>query len=148
MIGLRWDHTEFTIRPCWSHGEATMRPCWTNDAATIRQSWSHNFAVMSSSGDSRILCWGANGAGIFVWGAKGRLSAEGAKLRLPKARSPSRLGGLGRVVSSQTDAIFNISSQNGEHFGILLISHFKQLKFSYLKMWDKNFFQTLFGRLK
>jgi len=38
--------------------------------------------------------WGTNGAGIFVWGAKRRLSAEGAKLRLPKARSASRLGGL------------------------------------------------------
>jgi len=24
--------------------------------------------------------WGANEAGIFVWGAKGELSAEGAKL--------------------------------------------------------------------
>jgi len=39
--------------------------------------------------------WGANGADIFVWGAKGELSVEGAKLRFPKARSPSRLGGLG-----------------------------------------------------
>src|SRR6218665_2183995 len=39
--------------------------------------------------------WGANGAGIFVWGAKGELSAEGAKLRLAKARNPSCLGGLG-----------------------------------------------------
>ena len=77
--------------------------------------------------------WGANGAGIFVWGAKWRLSAEGAKLRLPKARSPSRLGGLGIVVRSpsgvwggapETDAILNISSQNGAHLGILLISHF------------------------
>ena len=47
------------------------------------------------SGGSRILCLGANRAGIFVWGAKGGLSDEGAKLRLPKARSPSRLGGLG-----------------------------------------------------
>ena len=40
---------------------------------------------------------GTNGAGIFVWGAKGGLSAEGAKLRLPKARSPSQLGGLGEL---------------------------------------------------
>src|SRR6218665_1418684 len=64
--------------------------------------------------------WGANRAGIFVWGAKGGLSDEGAKLRLPKARSPSRLGGLGGVVSSpswvwggapETDAVLNISSQ-------------------------------------
>jgi len=38
--------------------------------------------------------WGANWVGIFVPGAKGQLSAEGAKLRLPKARNPSRLGGL------------------------------------------------------
>jgi len=63
------------------------------------------------------------------------LSAEGAKMRLPKARSPSRLGGLGehRKLPSgeppergapETDAILNISSQNAEHFGILLISHF------------------------
>jgi len=36
----------------------------------------------------------ANGASIFVWRAKGGLSDEGAKLRLPKARSPTRLGGL------------------------------------------------------
>src|SRR6218665_1856162 len=50
-----------------------------------------------TSGGSRInFCvWGANGAGIFVWGAKWGLSAEGAKLRLPKARSLSRLGDLG-----------------------------------------------------
>ena len=39
--------------------------------------------------------WGDNGAGIFVWGAKEGLGAEGAKMRLPKARSPSQLGGLG-----------------------------------------------------
>jgi len=32
---------------------------------------------------------GANEAGIFVWGAKGGLRAEGAKLRLEKARNPS-----------------------------------------------------------
>ena len=32
-----------------------------------------------------FFIWGANGAGIFVWGAKGGLSAEGAKLQLPKA---------------------------------------------------------------
>src|SRR6218665_1359630 len=67
--------------------------------------------------------WGANRAGNFICGANGGLSAEGAKLRLPKAKSPSRLGGLGSVVSS-SDAILNISSQNGVHFGILLISHF------------------------
>src|SRR6218665_1855345 len=47
------------------------------------------------SGGSRIFCLGANRTGIFVWGAKGGLSAEGAKLQLPKARSPSRLGVLG-----------------------------------------------------
>src|SRR6218665_3186234 len=33
--------------------------------------------------------------GIFVWGAKRRYSADCAKLRLPKAGSPSRLEGLG-----------------------------------------------------
>src|SRR6218665_1857903 len=58
-------------------------------------------------------------------------------LRLPKARSPSRLGGLGSVVSSpsggwggapETDAILNISCQNRVHFGILLVSHFKIIK--------------------
>src|SRR6218665_2928998 len=37
---------------------------------------------------------GLTGWEILFWGAKGGLSAEGAKLRLPKARSPSRLGGL------------------------------------------------------
>src|SRR6218665_3899287 len=85
------------------------------------------------SGGSRILCLGANRTGIFVWGAKGGLSAEGAKLQLPKARSPSRLGGLGERhklpqrglrQSPETDAILNISSQNGVNFGMLLISHF------------------------
>src|SRR6218665_2220647 len=38
-------------------------------------------------------------------------SAEGAKLRLPKARSPSRLGGLGERRKPKTDAILNISCQ-------------------------------------
>jgi len=47
-------------------------------------------------------------------------SAEGAKLRLSKARNPSQLGGLGSVVSSpsgvwggaqETNAILNISCQ-------------------------------------
>ena len=43
-----------------------------------------------------ILCLGAARVEIFVLGgAKGGLSTEGAKLRLPKARSPSRLGSLG-----------------------------------------------------
>src|SRR6218665_2243553 len=79
-----------------------------------------------------ILCLGGYQGGNFCFGgAKGGLSAEGAKLRLPKARSPSRLGGLGSVVSSpsgvwgeapETDAILDISSENGVHFLILLIS--------------------------
>ena len=48
------------------------------------------------SGGSRILCLGGLTGRIFLFGGlKGGLSAEGAKLRLPKARSPSRLGGLG-----------------------------------------------------
>jgi len=55
-------------------------------------------------------------------------SAEGAKLRLLKARSPSRLGGLGERRklpqrglgrSQETEAILSISSQNWVHFGIL-----------------------------
>ena len=51
-------------------------------------------------GGSRILCLGDNGAGIFIWWAKGGLSAEGVKLQLPKARSHTRLDSLGSVVSS------------------------------------------------
>jgi len=43
---------------------------------------------------------GDNGAGIFIWWAKGGLSAEGVKLQLPKARSHTRLDSLGSVVSS------------------------------------------------
>src|SRR6218665_1478320 len=52
-------------------------------------------------------------------------SANGEKLRLPKARSPSRLGGLGerRKLPSavwggapEADAIFNILCQNGVNF--------------------------------
>src|SRR6218665_2665914 len=63
--------------------------------------------------------WGAIGAGIFVWGAKGGLSAEGAKRRWQKAKSPPRLLGSGGVVSPpsgvgggvpETDMIFNINS--------------------------------------
>jgi len=55
-------------------------------------------------------------------------SAEGVKLRLLKARSPSRLGGLGerRKLPSgvwggapETEAILSISCQNWVHFGIL-----------------------------
>src|SRR6218665_3571136 len=42
---------------------------------------------------------GYQGGNFCFWGAKGGLNAEGAKLRLPKARSPSQLGGLGSVVS-------------------------------------------------
>ena len=85
------------------------------------------------SGGSRMLCLGANEAGIFVWGAKGGLSAIGAKLRLPEARIHSRLGGVGErrklpsgvwVEAPETDAILNLSNQNGVHFEILLISHF------------------------
>ena len=75
--------------------------------------------------------WGANGEDIFVWGAEEKLSAEGAKLRLPEARIPSRLGAWGSVLSSPSevwggrpDAILILSNQNGVHFEILLISHF------------------------
>jgi len=54
-------------------------------------------------------------------------SAEGAKLRLPKARRPSRLGFLGErrklpsgvwVRAQEADAIFNILCQNGILFWI------------------------------
>src|SRR6218665_2334212 len=49
------------------------------------------------SGGSRILCLGGlTGRGFLSRGrAKKGLSAEGAKLRLPKARSPTRLWSLG-----------------------------------------------------
>ena len=55
-------------------------------------------------------------------------SAEGAKLRLLKAKCSSRLEGLGSVVSSpsgvwcrapETDAILSISCKNWIHFGFL-----------------------------
>src|SRR6218665_3995958 len=61
------------------------------------------------------------------------VSAEGGKLRLPKARSPFRLRGLGSVVSSpsgvwgsapETDAILNISCQMEYIFGSCKISYF------------------------
>ena len=76
---------------------------------------------------------GLTGRVFLVWGAKGGLSAEGAKLRLLKARSPSRLEDLGERRklpqwglggAPEIDALLKISSQNGVHFGILLISHF------------------------
>src|SRR6218665_2067129 len=60
-------------------------------------------------------------------------SAEGAKLRLPKARSPLRLGslmerrklpqrGLGRSPRNRRD--FEHFLPNGVHFGLLLILYF------------------------
>src|SRR6218665_2764809 len=64
-------------------------------------------------------------------------SAKGAKLRLPKVRSPLRLGGLGerRKLPSgvwggapEKDAILNILCQNGVHFWLLLISYFLTIK--------------------
>ena len=69
--------------------------CYSAHHSAIPLYYTHEIV----SGGSSILCLGANRTGIFVWGAKGGLSAEGAKLQLPKARSPSRLGGLGSVSS-------------------------------------------------
>src|SRR6218665_3383755 len=62
-------------------------------------------------------------------------SAKGAKLRLPKARSPLRLGslrerrklpqvGLGRSPRNRRD--FEHFMPNGVHFGLLLISYLKK----------------------
>src|SRR6218665_1402763 len=65
------------------------------------------------------------GGGFFLGGAKGGLSAEGVKLRLPKARSPSQLWGLGERrklpcgvwgSAPEADAIFNILCQNVVQF--------------------------------
>ena len=86
----------------------------------------HGGTLVDSVAVLGFCVWGANGAGIFVWGAKVGLSAEGAKMRFPKARSPSRLGGLGEHCklpsgeppergAPETDAILNISSKNAEH---------------------------------
>jgi len=61
-------------------------------------------------------------------------SAEGVKLRLPKARSPSRLGGLGEcrklsgVWAPDADATFNILCQNGVHFWIHVNLRFLAIK--------------------
>src|SRR6218665_883839 len=73
-------------------------------------------------------------------------SAKGAKLRLPKARNPLRLGGLGerrqlptapppapradaqQLTTKKKDAILNILCQNGVHFWLLLISYFLTIK--------------------
>ena len=61
-------------------------------------------------------------------------STEGAKLRLPKARNPLRLGGMGERrklpsgVWGGAPEILNISCQNGVHFGMLLISYFLTIK--------------------
>ena len=58
--------------------------------------------VGGCSSGSRVLCLGGLMERVFLFGgARGGLSAEGAKLRLPKARSPSRLGGLGSVVPTR-----------------------------------------------
>jgi len=60
-------------------------------------------------------------------------SAEDAKVRLPKARSSLRLGGLRERCklpsgvwggAPETDAILNILCQNRVHFGMVLISYF------------------------
>ena len=73
-------------------------------------------------------------------------SAVGAKLRLPKVRSPSRLGGLGerRELPSgiwdeapETEAILNILFQNGVHFWILLISYLARGPNYVMRIWDE-----------
>src|SRR6218665_3230801 len=46
---------------------------------------------------------GLTGWEFLFWGAKGGLNAEGATVRLPKARSPSRQGGLGRSPRNRRD---------------------------------------------
>jgi len=63
-------------------------------------------------------------------------SAKGAKQRLPKARSPLRLGRLRErrklppagSGAPENDAILNILCQNGVHFWLLLISYFLTMK--------------------
>src|SRR6218665_704333 len=80
---------------------------------------------------------GLSGWDFLYWGAKGGLSAEGAKLRLPKARSPSLLGaggalyapqrGLGRSPRNRRDFEHFKPNFQAKHFVILVISHFKQL---------------------
>src|SRR6218665_3397317 len=57
-------------------------------------------------------------------------SAKGAKLRLPKARSPFRLGSLREqqslVQSPRNRRDFKHFLPNGVHFGLLLISYLKK----------------------
>jgi len=91
-----------SIRPgvlysIWTEGLSSIscksRPTHREEVVASRKIWS---GLVVTSGGSRILCFGrANRTGIFVWGVKKGLSADGTKLRLPKERSPSRLGGLG-----------------------------------------------------
>jgi len=73
-------------------------------------------------------------------------SAESARLRLPKARSPSRLGGLGSVVSSpsgvwvgapKTEANLKILFKNIVHFWILLISYLARGPNYVLGIWNE-----------
>ena len=62
-------------------------------------------ALERRSGGSRILCLGANEAGIFVWGAKGEpLTTRGSGKR---RKFPSGVWDG----APETDAILNISSQ-------------------------------------
>src|SRR6218665_2807292 len=72
---------------------------------------------------------------FLFWGAKGGLSAEGAKLRLPKARSPSLLGGWGEGLKppggggggpprNRRDFEHFKPNFQAKHFVILVISHF------------------------
>src|SRR6218665_1392922 len=71
----------------WSHFKQCPEP-------TTRLYQHHR--LPPCSGGSRILCLGGLTGRLFLFGgAKAGLSAEGAKRRLPKARSPSRRGGLG-----------------------------------------------------
>ena len=78
--------------------------------------------------------WGLTGRVFLFGGGQREIKLRRRKTAFGKGRSPLRLGGLveRRTLpqagsgggAPETDAILDISSRNGVHYRILLISHF------------------------
>src|SRR6218665_2645822 len=85
------------------------------------------------SGGSRIFCLGANAGGYLCWGGLTGIRRRRRETAIADGKKPLTTRGSGerRKFPSgvwggapETHAILNISSENGVHFWILLISHF------------------------
>src|SRR6218665_538236 len=87
----------------------------------------------TSSGGSRILCLGGKWVGYFCLGGLLRIKRRRRETAIAEGKKPLTTRGLGERSklpsgvwggAPDTKAILNISSENGVHFWILLISHF------------------------